>query len=104
HNVAGIVALAAALAETDAEGTDVVPRVAALKARLLDGLATVGGVTETVPRESAVAGIAHVCIDGIESEALLYLLDEGGVCGAASSACTAGAVEPSHVLTAIGVT
>ena len=48
-------------------------------------------------------GIAHVCIEGIESEALLYLLDEGGVCAAASSACTAGAVEPSHVLRAIGV-
>jgi cysteine desulfurase len=44
-----------------------------------------------------------VCITGIESEALLFLLDEEGVCASAASACASGAMEPSHVLAAMGV-
>ena len=49
-------------------------------------------------------GSAHVCIAGIESEALLFLLDEAGVCASAASVrASAGAMEPSHVLAAMGV-
>jgi cysteine desulfurase len=44
-----------------------------------------------------------VCIDGLESEALLFLLDEAGVCASAASSCASGAMEPSHVLAAMGV-
>jgi cysteine desulfurase len=44
-----------------------------------------------------------VCIEGIENEALLFLLDEAGVCASAASACASGAMEPSHVLAAMGV-
>jgi cysteine desulfurase len=50
-----------------------------------------------------VAGSAHVCIPGVENEALLFLLDEAGICASAASACSAGAMEPSHVLAAMGV-
>ena len=60
-------------------------------------------VHETVDRVRKVAGSAHVCIDGIENEALLYLLDEAGVCASAASSCASGAMEPSHVLAAMGV-
>ena len=67
-------------------------------------VAALPGVHETVPRAHKVAGSAHLCIDGIENEALLYLLDESGVCASAASACAAGAMEPSHVLAAMGVT
>ena len=42
-------------------------------------------------------------VEGIESEALLYLLDEAGVCASAASACASGAMDPSHVLAAMGV-
>jgi cysteine desulfurase len=58
---------------------------------------------ETVPPEAKVAGAAHVCIPGVESEALLFLLDEADVCASAASACASGAMEPSHVLAAMGV-
>lgn len=104
HNVAGIVAMAEALRLTDAERPAEVLRLAALRDHLVDSLvAAVPDVHETVPRGRKVAGSAHVCIDGIENEALLFLLDEAGVCASAASACAAGAMEPSHVLAAMGV-
>jgi cysteine desulfurase len=104
HNVAGIVALAAALAETDDEREDEIVRLAALRDRLVDTLCSaLDGVVETVPRHRKVAGSAHVCLDGVESESLLYLLDEADVCASAASACASGAMEPSHVLSAMGV-
>ena len=75
-----------------------------LRDRLVNGLQSrLDGVIETVPAERKVAGSAHVCIDGIESEALLFLLDEADVCASAASACASGAMEPSHVLAAMGV-
>ena len=43
-------------------------------------------------------------LQGIESESLLYLLDEADVCASAASACASGAMEPSHVLAAMGLT
>ena len=104
HNVAGIVAMAEALRITDAERHEQLPRIAALRDRLVDRLlAELSGVHETVPRGHKVAGSAHLCIEGIENEALLFLLDEAGVCASAASACAAGAMEPSHVLAAMGV-
>ena len=56
-----------------------------------------------MPRDRKAAGSAHVCIEGVENEALLFLLDRGGVCASAASACSSGAMEPSHVLAAMGV-
>ncbi len=104
HNVGGIVAMAEALRLTDAQRADELPRIAALRDLLVDRLvAALPGVHETVPRSAKVAGSAHLCIEGIENEALLFLLDEAGVCASAASACAAGAMEPSHVLHAMGV-
>jgi cysteine desulfurase len=104
HNVAGIVSMTTALRYTDAERATEVVRIAALRDQLVDALqAALPGVHETVPRAHKVAGSAHVCIDGVENEALLYLLDGAEVCASAASACAAGAMEPSHVLAAMGV-
>jgi len=104
HNVAGIIATATALHSTDVNRVAEVERVEKLRDRLVDDLcAGLPDVLETVPREHRVAGIAHLCIKGCESEALLYLLDEAEVCASAASACASGAMEPSHVLQAMGV-
>ena len=104
HNVAGVVGMAAAMQATVDARTAMVDRVSHLRDRLADGLlASVPGATETVARADKVAGNCHLQFDGIESEALLVLLDDAGVCAAAGSACASGAVEPSHVLTAMGV-
>ncbi len=104
HNLAGIAAMAAAMRATVETRTATVERVAVLRDRLADGLlAAVGGAVETGDRSTKVAGNCHLRFADIESEALLLLLDEAGVYAAAGSACAAGAVEPSHVLTAMGV-
>lgn len=103
HNTAGIVAAVEALRLTDAERDAEVARISDLRDRLVTGLSAVDGVRRTVPVERAVPGVVHVCVDGVESEALLFVLDEAGICASAASACASGAMEPSHVLAAMGV-
>jgi cysteine desulfurase len=104
HNVAGIAALTAALTATDGNRDAENERLAYLRDRLVDSLSgQVEGVVETVPRDRKVAGSAHVCLEGIESESMLFLLDEADVCASAASACASGAMDPSHVLAAMGV-
>ncbi len=103
-DVAGVVAMAAALEATaasrDADGV----RIGALRDRLVDGLlASVPGSFENGDRTRKVAGNAHLGFEGVEAEALLVLLDAAGVYAAAGSSCSSGATEPSHVLASMGV-
>ena len=102
QNVAGIAAAAVALGITDDTRATTVDRVAVLRRRLVNGiLGAVPCAVETLP--GSVPGIAHICFEGLESESILFLLDEQGVCVSAASACASGAMEPSHVLAAMGV-
>ena len=105
HNVAGIVAMAAAMRVTVDQRDATVARVRALRDRLADGLlAAVPGCSETGDRASKIAGNCHLSFEGVESEELLVLLDAAGVYASAGSACASGAVDPSHVLAAMGMT
>ena len=107
-NVAGIVGLALAAAMCHDERAATVMRVGAQRDRLVDGLtAKIDGLVETGvddgDRSHKVAANAHVCIAGVEAEALLFLLDRDGVAASAASSCASGAQDPSHVLAAMGV-
>jgi cysteine desulfurase len=104
HNVAGIVGLGVAITEARAERSTAAIRVqnlrdnlaTRLQAALPDALVTAAGA----PR---APGHLHLRIPGVESEALLVLLDDAGVCASAGSACASGAIEPSPILLAMGV-
>lgn len=103
-NVAGAVGIATALRVTTEHRSREVARVGKLRDRLADGLA--GRVPDCfVNGDGArkVAGNCHVGVRGVEAEALLVLLDRDGVFAAAGSSCTSGAAEPSHVLSAMGL-
>lgn len=104
HNVAGIVGTAVALSITHEHRAGEVARLRDLRDQLVNRLTSqVSCAIATLPSESSVAGIAHLCLEGIESEPLLFLLDKEDVCASAASACASGAMEPSHVLAAMGV-
>ncbi len=106
QDVAGASAFAAALTATAQHRPVEVPRVSALRAHLLAGLrAAVSGLVATVLDGGAPVspGSCHVCIPGVHSDELLFLLDRDGVAASAASACSSGAQLRSHVLAAMGV-
>src|SRR5437588_3065998 len=104
YNVAGIVGFGAAVKTTLDAREQLVPRVRALRDRLQDALVRrFPGVTVNGARAERLPNNVNVCIDGIESEPLLLLLDAAGIAASSGSACQSGAAEASHVLTAMGV-
>lgn len=102
-DVAGVVGMSTALADAAAERAEVVARVDELRNRLLNMITVIDGVVPTVAPQATVPGICHVCIEGVESEALLFMLDTAGIAASAASACASGAMQASHVTAAMGV-
>ena len=104
HNVAAIVAMAAAARVTVDTRDRTVAMVGEQRDRLARGLVdAIPGAVITAAGSPKTAGICHLCIDDVESEALLYLLEKRGVFASAASSCSSGAMEVSHVLAAMGV-
>ena len=103
ENVAGIVAMACAARHCKELRVEAGKNTGALRDELVDGLmAAYPGAFECAPRERRVAGSAHLVFPGIQAEEMLIALDQCGVSCSAGSACASGALEPSHVLIALG--
>ena len=104
ENVPGIVGLAKAVELAADEQGDLAPCVRSLRDELERRLLEV--VPDAVINGWQAERAPHVCnvsIPGTDSEALLMHLDLAGIACSSGSACSTGAVEPSHVLTAMGV-
>ena len=78
------------------------PRVAAMRDRLIAGLSKIPHSAVNGDLQHRLPGNVSFCFEGIEGESLLLLLDANGVCASSGSACTSGSLDPSHVLLAIG--
>ena len=103
-NVAGVVALATALRITHDRRQVETSRIARLRDRLRDELlrAIPDAFVNGAP-DRQTAGHLHLGFPGVESEAILVMLDDRGVYAAAGSSCSSGATEISHVLAAMGM-
>jgi len=105
ENVAGIVGLAKALGLAYDEMPTVVPRLARLRDRLIEGvLSRVPACELTGPRQCRLPNHASFLFRHIEGEPLLHNLDMRGIAASSGSACASGSVEPSHVVLAMGFT
>jgi cysteine desulfurase len=110
QDVVGAVGLATALRLVASERATAAVRVAVLRDLLRDGLlAAIEGAYRTVPATAIAAGVEvlpghlHLCVPGVEREELLVALGEQDVCASGGSSCASGALQPSHVLSAMGV-
>jgi cysteine desulfurase len=105
QDVAGAVGMATALELVAKERAAASTRVSALRDRLADGLlAAMPWAHRTVPVGVPVLpGHLHLCLRGVDREELLVALGREGICASGGSSCASGALEPSHVLGAMGV-
>ena len=104
ENVANIIAFGRAaelaLSTLDDENT----RVRALRDRLESTiLSTIPDTLRNGAKEPRLPNTTNIAFDFIEAEAILMLLDQVGICASSGSACTTGSLDPSHVLTAMGL-
>ena len=104
ENPAAVVGMAVALKEACESMATEMPKVAALRDKLIAGLSTIpksrlnGHPTKRLP------GNVNFSFEGVEGESLLLSLDMKGIAASSGSACTSGSLDPSHVLLAIGLT
>jgi cysteine desulfurase len=104
ENVAGIVGLGAAAEIARAHMSEEITRVAALRDRLEAGiLASVPFVVGNGDRSHRVPGTTNLTFDYIEGEGFVIAMDLRGIACSTGSACSSGSLEPSHVLSAIGL-
>lgn len=103
ENLPGIVGMAAALEEETAQLKKHMDYVEGLRNTLVTGLREIPHARINESPQHHAPGIVNVSFAGVEGESLLLLLDGAGICASAGSACSAGSLEPSHVLLSMGI-
>ena len=102
ENIPGIMGLAAALEDACTHIDENMPRVAAMRDKLIAELSKIPHSALNGDPVNRLPGNVSFCFEGIEGESLLLLLDFKGVQASSGSACTSGSLDPSHALLAIG--
>ncbi|HEX8733520.1 MAG TPA: cysteine desulfurase family protein [Ktedonobacterales bacterium] len=103
ENVPGAVGVAEALALAREERAAEAARLLALRDQLITGMLAFPDVRLTGHPSERMPNSASFVIAGVEGESLLLNLDLVGIAASSGSACSSGDIEPSHVLTAMGV-
>lgn len=102
ENVPGIVGLGRAAGLAQQEMPAETERLLSLRTRLLQGVQVIPGVRLNGDAQQRLPGNVNLAISGVDQETLLIRLDLMGFAVSAGSACSAGSLEPSHVLLAMG--
>lgn len=103
ENLPGIIGLAAALKDAQENMQQNTAYITALRDALRNGLDKIDGADFNGSREHCLPGTVNYSFRGVNGEALLSLLSNEGICCSSGSACSAGSLEPSHVLLALGL-
>ncbi len=104
ENVAGIVGLSVALERAVHELGATAPAIARVRDQLIEGvLARIPMTALNGARRERLPNNASLRFEGIEGQTLVLGLDLAGFATSTGSACTSGSLEPSHVLSALGL-
>lgn len=103
ENLPGIIGLAAALKDTQENMQQNTAYITGLGDALRNGLDKIDGAGFNGNREHCLPGTVNYSFQGVNGETLLSLLSNEGICCSSGSACSAGSLEPSHVLLALGL-
>lgn len=103
ENLPGIIGLAAALKDTQENMQQNTAYITGLRDALRNGLDKIDGAGFNGNREHCLPGTVNYSFQGVNGETLLSLLSNEGICCSSGSACSAGSLEPSHVLLALGL-
>jgi cysteine desulfurase len=105
ENVASMVGFGRAAEMAQADIKDENTRIRKLRDRMEQSLlSTIPKTVRNGDREARLCNTSNLAFDNVEAEALLLMLDHAGICASSGSACTTGSLDPSHVLTAMGLT
>lgn len=103
ENVSGIVGLGKALELSVSEIPEKKKHLESLRDRLVEGFLKIDDVSLNGHPEERLPGNINVSFKHIEGESILLTLDMEGIAASSGSACSSGSLEPSHVLSAIGL-
>jgi len=103
ENLPCIIGLAAALKDAQENMQVNTAYITGLRDALRNGLDKIDGASFNGSREHCLPGTVNYSFRGVNGEALLSLLSNEGICCSSGSACSAGSLEPSHVLLALGL-
>ena len=103
ENTPGIVAMAAAMREACENMGRSEAKIRGLRDRMIRRIKEIPGSYINGSLDKRLPGNVNCSFVGVEGEAAVIMLDLAGVCASSGSACTSGTGEPSHVLTAMGL-
>lgn len=103
ENVAGIAGMGKAIELATVKIEEHSEKIKKMRDRLMAGILEIPSCRLNGHPEKRLSGNLNFSFEYIEGESLLLMLDQMGICSSTGSACSSGSLDPSHVLSAIGV-